>query len=272
MYFVFIFFLSLSLTCLLVTNFYMKECIQKLLNENKNFDILLFIFSIISSLFISSFASFCECLIKTHLFGILFLILLSLVNNYCIIYLITKLNYFEQLYCALIVLTIGNFGLLINSLLVKDESPSLFILFIFNALFSLVSGCIMCSIYNKLWNLFFTFLAFFISEFNVYSSQYKFCNKKKKKEPLIYCQPFELNISIFKLFYFIIYLLIKLIKICCKVCNMKNDKVKKSKEDINHQSQENIHAGEEEKGVDREDSVGQEQSGGVVEIHDQSQV
>jgi len=269
MYLILVFFLLLSLICLILTHFYLEENITKILNKNRNFYILLFITSIVSSLIISSIASYCECLMKTHLFGILLFIILSILNNYCIIYSIIIVNYFEQLFCALVILVSGSFGLFINILIVKDENPSLFILFIFNGIFSFISGCIMCFIYNNLWNILFSFLAFIISEFNIYSSQYQFCKKKKKKEPLIYSQPFELIISIFKLFYFVMFIFIRLIKVFCKIIKktLKNKSKKKTNDVISNQGQNK----DEEKGIETEEPVGQEQKGGEVKIHDQSQ-
>ena len=269
MYSVLTIFCLLLLSGLLFTHYYFEENITNLLDKNKKFYLLLFICLLTGSLILSSFVCFCECFLKAHLFGVLFFIILNLAINYCIIYSIILVNYFEQLFCAIIILSSGSLGLLIITLVAKDDVPSLFILIVFNGLFSFVAGCIMCLIFNKFWNIFFSFLSFFISEFNVYSSQYQFGNKKKKEETLIYSQPFELIISIFKLFYFIIYLLIKFIKILLKMFDCKK---KKKKEDKNQKRKDNREKeGEVEEREGNEGEVELEENKGKVKIIDQSQ-
>ena len=267
MYLVLTIFCSLLLACLVISHFYFENDIKQILDKNKKLSLFLFIFLIIGSLVLSAFACLCECFIKTHLFGILFFIILNLSNNYCIIYSTILVDYFEQLFCGLIILVSGSMGLLIITILVKDEIPSLLILFIFNGLFSFIAGCIMCYIYPKPWNIFFSILSIIISEFNVYSSQYQFGSKEKKIDTLIYCQPFELIISIFKLFYFIINIILKIIKICYKVvikCKNKN----KNKIDNKSTQQENA---ENEGENHEEEEIGEEQKEGKIEVHDQSQ-
>ena len=135
-------------------------------------------------------------------------------------------------------------------------------LYLFNALFSVIGGCIVCSIYTNSLNLYFSIIAFVISEFKVYSSQFKFGRKKERKDPMVYGQPFELVISIFKLLYMILYLLYKVIKFIFKSC--KKQESKEHKENNN----ENVNQGNNEV---EESAVGQEQVGGEVEIHEQAQ-
>ena len=156
--------------------------------------------------------------------------------------------------------------MLFITLIVKDEIPSLLVLFIFNGLFSFIAGCIICYIYNKPWNVFFCIISFIISEFNIYSSQYQFLSKEKKIDILFYCQPFELIISIFKLFYFILIVLLKTIKICYKLfkCRKKNQIDNKSAQ----QDEENVENEDENKG---EEEIGEEKNGGQIEVHDRTQ-
>ena len=265
MYLVFTIFCSLLLACLIITHYYFNNVIKIHLYKNKNFSLLLFICLLIGSLILSAFASFCECFLRTHLFGILFFIILNLSINYCIIYLIIFIDYFEQIFCTLVIFVSGSIGLLIIALLVKDDTPATFILLIFNGIFSFVAGCIMCLIYNKIWNILFSILAFIISELNVYSSQYQFGSKKKKrKEIFIYSQPFELIISIFKFFYLILYPIFKALKIICENCKCeKKEKVEIKKDNKKIENKK----GEEEDGEEEgEGQVEFQENKGEVKI------
>ena len=287
MYLVLNIYCILLLTSLLVCHYIFEEKVQNLFNSEQGYAFLLFIIFLVVSLIFSAFASYCECLINTHLFGILFFIILNICVNYCILYLssINERKYFEQFFCALIILVSGSLGLLIITIVVKDEVPALFILFIFSGLFAFVGGLIICAIYNNIWNIVFSVVAFIISEFNIYSSQYKYGNKQRKKQPMVYSQPFELIISIFKLFYFVLYLIIISIKACCKVCKKEKGKDKEEKEDsdenINQQNQDNViikenggNQDEAERGGEGEEGgreVGEEHNGSKLEMNQQSQ-
>lgn len=250
MYLVLTIYCLLLLAALLLSHHVFNDDIHSFLTKDTTFTFLLFIILLVGSLIFSLFASYCECLIKTHLFGILFFIVLNLANDYCIVYL-SSLNsnkYFEQFFCGLIILVSGSLGLLIITLVVKDEVPSLFVLFLFSSLFSVVGGLIMCGIYNNFWNIFFSVLAFLISEFNIYSSQYQLGKKKKKKEPMVYSQPFELIISIFKLFYFVLYFVIIIIKSCFKACKSEGEKGNNTISQQRNESLQTIGDGGEGKG------------------------
>ena len=261
MYIVLIAFLMISLGCLLLSHFVLEEDIKKIIEDNQTFTLLLFIILLIGSLLLSAFASFFECFLNTHFFGIIFFIALNLAFDYCVVY-INNYSYFEELFCSLIVLISGSIGLLVITLPLKDEESNSFVLYLFNLLFSVVGGCVMCSIYNNSLNLYFSIIAFIISEFNVYSSQFKFGRKKERKDPMVYGQPFELVISIFKLLYMIAYLLYKIIKFIFKSCKRKQRK----ENDENNNT--NVNQGNNEI---EESAVGQEQVGGEVEIHEQAQ-
>lgn len=282
MYIVLNIYCLLLLASLLLSHYVFDEDIQNLFNKEKNYAFLLFIILLVASLIFSGFASFCECLINTHLFGILFFVILNLCNDYCIIYLssLNESKYFEQFFCALIILVSGSLGLLIITLVVKDEVPAIFILFLFNGLFSFVGGIIICGIYNTVWNIVFSVFAFIISEFNIYSSQYKYGNKQIKKEPMVYSQPFELIISIFKLFYFVVHFLIITIKTCCKAFKSEKRKDKEdSDENINQQNHEEVKIKEsreqgaegEGEGGEEERQDGEEHNGSQLEMNNQPQ-
>lgn len=271
MYSVLTIFCLLLLAGLLISHYYFEEDIKNILSNNKIFYLLLFICLIFGSLILSAFVCCCECFLKTHLFGILFFTILTLAINYCIIYLIVLANYFEQLFCSIIILISGSLGLLIITIVVKDDVPRLLILFVFNAIFSFIGGFIMCIIFNKFWNIFFSFLSFFISEFNVYSSQYQFRNKQKKEQTLVYSQPFEIIISIFKLFYFEIYLFIKLIKLLLKMFKCKKKKGNKNQKRKENNEIEGEGEGEEGGQGEGEGEVELEENKGEVKIIDQSQ-
>ena len=279
MYIVLNIYCLLLLASLLLSHHVFEEDVKNLLfNKEKNYAFLLFIILLVASLIFSGFASFCECLINTHLFGILFFVILNLCNDYCIIYLssLNESKYFEQFFCALIILVSGSLGLLIITLVVKDEVPALFILFLFNGLFSFVGGIIMCGIYNNVWNIVFSVVAFIISEFNIYSSQYKYGNKQIKKEPMVYSQPFELIISIFKLFYFVVYILIISIKTCCKAFKREKGKVKEDSDESikNHEEvkiKESREQGAEGEGGEEGRQNGEEHNGSQLEMNNQPQ-
>ena len=264
MYIVLIAFLIISLGCLLLSHFVLEEDIKKIIEDNQTFTLLLFIILLIGSLLLSAFASFFECFLNTHFFGIIFFIALNLAFDYCVVY-INHYSYFEELFCSLIVLISGSIGLLIITLPLKDEESNSFVLYLFNLLFSVIGGCIMCSIYTNSLNLYFSIIAFIISEFNVYSSQFKFGRKKERKDPMVYGQPFELVISIFKLLYMIFYLLYKVIKFIFKTCKRKE---RKEHNENNNNNNTNVNQGNNEI---EESAVGQEQVGGEVEIHEQAQ-
>ena len=236
MYITFFVFLSISLLCLILEhnfNFFLEK-IENIFSKNETITLFIFIISIIGALGLSIFICYCECLIKIHFFGVFFLIILFALNNYSIIYL--KHNYFDfsNFFCALITLVGGSLGLIIISIIVKDGIINIFALLAINAFFSIISGFLASIFYKDFWSYCFSVGAFLISEFNIYSSQYKFIfyneeTKKKriKKECLIYLQPFELNISVFKFFVFIISIIIKSFKFCLKCCKKKeaNNKV-----------------------------------------------
>ena len=194
MFLVLFIFMSLSTMCLSISNFFYKTQTKELFDNNKKLSLAIFVLMLIGSFIFSIFVSYCECLIKTHFLGIIFCLSLNVALDYCILY-ISYLSYFEQVFCFLIVLISGSLGCLLITIFVKDSIPSLFILLLFNLLFSIIGIIIILFIYNKTWNLVCAILALIISEFNIYSSKYQLCSKDKK-DPLIYSQPFEIIILI----------------------------------------------------------------------------
>ena len=86
------------------------------------------------------------------------------------------------------------------------------------------------------------------NEFNIYSSQYQLGKKKKKKEPMVYSQPFELIISIFKLFYFVLYFVIIIIRSCFKACKSEGEKGNNTISQQRNESLQTIGDGGEGKG------------------------
>ena len=222
MFLVLFIFMSLSTICLSVSNFFYKTQTKELFDNNKKLSLAIFVLMLIGSFIFSIFVSYCECLIKTHFLGIIFILALNIAIDYCILY-ISYLSYFEQVFCFLIVLICGSFGCLLITIFVKDEIPSLFILLLFNLLFSIIGLIIPLFIYNKTWNIIFAIFALIISEFNVYSSKYQLCSKDKK-DPLIYSQPFELIISFFKMLFFFFNIIKKILRIFAKIFKCKKKK------------------------------------------------
>ena len=197
--------------------------------KSELFYIFLLAAAIVGSLLLSVFVSFCECLIKTHFFGILLIIILNLLNDYIIIDLTYRFN-FEVMFFPLIVILSGAVGLLLMTLMLKYDFTNIYYLWVFHTVFSFVFGLIVYCFYKSFWPVTFAILAFMISMFNVYSSQYKYVtvdglkDKRRKKKPtLIYSQPFELNISIYKLLSFLFSIFVKTIRFCIKCCS-KNEK------------------------------------------------
>ena len=254
MYVVFSVYLLISILLLVIIKKAFLEKIQKIFKDNQSFTFLLYIISIVASIFLSGFISYYECLIKMHFFGILFVLILSITNNYFIIYS-SEDKYFFEFLTSLIILCSGSIGLLIITLIIKDGTPSDFNLYLFNAIFSSAAGAIIYFIIKKnFFIMIITLLSIFISVFNVYSSQYKSFfmsifnkenkekdkkEKKLKKETLIYSQPFELNISAFKFIALLISFVIKFIKLLFKCCskNNKSNKGKGTEEIINKEKE-----------------------------------
>ena len=248
MYIVLTVFLFIPIICSVVCNYVFNSETAKIFDKNKTASLAIFILMLIGAFLLSTIISCCECLIKTHFLGIIFFIILNTAMNYCILY-ISYLSYFEQIFCFLIVLVSGSFGCLFITILVKDESPSIFILLIFNLIFSITAGVIIIFFYNSTWDIVLSVLAFVISEFNVYSSQYKVCSKDDKKDPMTYSQPFELIITICKMSFFLTHIIVKFIKFMAKICKCKK-KQKPNKDDINDQNKENIPNDDNEEGID----------------------
>ena len=245
MFLVLFIFMSLSTICLSVSNFFYKTQTKELFDNNKKLSLAIFVLMLIGSFIFSIFVSYCECLIKTHFLGIIFCLSLNAALDYCILY-ISYLSYFEQVFCFLIVLISGCLGCLLITIFVKDSIPSLFILLLFNLLFSIVGIIIILFIYNKTWNLVCAILALIISEFNIYSSKYQLCSKDKK-DPLIYSQPFEIIITFLKMIFFLFNIIKKILKIIYKIFKCKN---KKENDDEENHDKENIPTDDIETGTE----------------------
>ena len=237
MYITFFIFLLMSLLCLFVEHNFFLEKFENVL-KNKTTTLFIFIISIVGALGLSTFICYCECLIKIHFFGIFFLIILFALNNYSIIYLKHVYFDFPPFFGALMTLVGGSIGLLLINIIVKDVIVNIFVLFTANAFFSIILGFLAYMFHKDFWSISFSVGAFLISEFNIYSSQYKFIiyneeptKKRVKKESLIYLQPFELNISVFKFFVFLISIIIKLFKFCIKCCSKKKEAINKTQEE-----------------------------------------
>lgn len=236
MYIIFFIFLLLSLLCIIIENKFFLDKFEYTLNKNKAFTIVIFIFSIIGGLGISILVCYCECIVKNHFSGVLFLIALFAFNNFSILYLKhIKLDY-PVFFSSLMTLVGGSLGLVLISFIVKERAINIFVFLALNAVFSLIFGAIAYAFYNTFWPISFSIAAFLISEFNIYSSQYKFFiynidkrKKRKKKAILMYSQPFELNISTFKFFVLLISLIIKLFKCCFSKKRAKKTKLNKRK-------------------------------------------
>ena len=238
----------ISTICLCISHFALDSETKEILDKNKKISLAVFILMLIGSFVFSLIVSCCECLIKSHFLGVIFFICLNLSIDYCVVY-ISYLSFFEPIFCFLIMLVSGSLGCLLITIFVKDPLPKIYILLLFNLLFSIIGGLILFFIYNKLWDIIFSVFALIISEFNVYSSQYKVCSKDDKKDPMTYSQPFELIITICKMSFFLTHIIVKFIKFMAKICKCKK-KQKPNKDDINDQNKENIPNDDNEEGID----------------------
>ena len=245
MYLVLFIFLSITTICLVIHNYALKSKSAEIIDKNKKLALAAFIILLIGSFVVSTIISCCECLIKTHFLGIIFFIALNAAIDYCVIY-ISYLNYFEPLFCFLIILVSGSFGCLLITIIAKDDIPNMIILLLINLFFCLISGLILFFVYKKIWDRLFSIFGLLISEFNVYSSQYKLCSKDKKA-PITYSQPFELIISFFKMLFFLINSIVKIVKCLSKTCKCK--KKEEKDEDVGKEN-ENIPTDDIEVNVD----------------------
>ena len=232
---------GIMLLAFFIEHFGFGESTSSIFNGDKKlYKYFLYVISIVGALGISSLVGFMECLIKTHLFAILLLIALIIFDGFFIFFTYHKIFSYESgYYCilsSLVILVCGAAGMICAILMVRNEVASVIYLLIFNAIFMLISGVIIIALSGdyKNWTTFITALVFAIAEFNVYSSQYKYVtidnDKKEKqlKETLMYAQPFELNLSILKVFIFI-YSLIKKSILCCISCCSKSQKESNAK-------------------------------------------
>ena len=194
--------------------------------NHKGITIFIFILAIIGALGISCLVCYFEWLIKTHVLGILFTVILNVLTSYIISFSNSHFENYHAYICALVVVSAGSCGMIFATFVAKEEEVSIYYFFLFNGILSLMVGIIMMVVYNGPWETAFMVLAFLISEFNVYSSQYQIVffgndkenEKKKKKDILMYSQPFELSLSAFKFLIFFVSLIYKAIKFCVNCC------------------------------------------------------
>lgn len=233
MYAVLVLFNGLSLiTLLIIDNSSLEDKIHDAFRNHKPITILIFVLAIIASLGLCSLVCYLEWLIKTHVLGILFVIILNGLNDYCMLftgYHINETNISFKI--ALTVLTLGSLSMFGITFASKEQNISIYYLFLFNGIGSLIIGVILLAFYGHGWETSITVLAFLVSEFNIYSSQYQFVlygnekqnEKQKKKDILMYSQPFELSLSAFKFIIFFVSLIFKVIKYCADCCCGKKE-------------------------------------------------
>jgi hypothetical protein len=250
MYLVLCIYLLISIICILIKDQFLETKINGIFDNSKTVTFLIFISSIGISFILSMIICHFDCLIKTHFFGIFFLLILGAFNNYSIIYGIYFFKNFRIFYSSIIVLASGSLGLLLLTLIIRHLNINICYLLIFNGIFSIGATAVLYYlIYDDFWTLIFCLTSLMISLFNTYSSLYKSLvvntgkkkrSKKELKDTLIYSQPFELNISIYKLLALLISFLLILFKACIKTCKQKNSTTGNSNVDNNiGNSQEN---------------------------------
>lgn len=226
MYAVLLIYIGVSILCLIIEDKSKDDDVDDSFDDHKAITILLFVAALVVSVILSGIVCYYDCLIKTHLFGIILLIVLSLVNNYALIFAKHKiLGGFKKTLGPLVVLFSGNLGDFLVVLWSKKDFQDSVFLYIVNGICSLVSGFIMYLIKKNTLLIIYMILAFLISIFTIYFSQYKFIfftgnqtRKEKKSEVLMYSLPFELNITICKGFLYVFTYVMRILKACCHCC------------------------------------------------------
>lgn len=226
MYIVLLIFLGVSLLFLILDEVAFEDDADENFDDHKVVSILIFIASIVVSVGLSSIVCIYDSLINNHFLGILFLLILNAVNDFSIIYAKHKIiGGFDEAFAVLITLIGGTLLIILAVQISKKDFQNSCNLYLFNGIGSIITGLIFYLIKNGFWVLVFFILAFIFSEFNIYFSQYKFIfftsdktKKEKKSDILIYSQPFELNISVFKCFLFVFSYIFKFFKVCCECC------------------------------------------------------
>jgi len=235
MYIVLTIYALLSFLTILIAHNSLENKIGDAFDDHELITIFIFILAVIGSLGLSVLVCYFEWLIKTHVLGILFSLILNSLTNYIIAFSIKHGMKYEGFISALVIVTAGSCGMLAGTIFSKEDNVSIYYFFIFNAILSLLSGVFMMIICSGNWPIVYMAFAFLISEFNVYSSQYQFVvygnekenEKKKKKDILMYSQPFELSLSAFKFLIFFVSLVFKGIKCCVNCCCAGGKKGKK---------------------------------------------
>lgn len=228
MYLTLCIYLILSFLCIYVQPDFLKDKINYFFTKEPTLSLLICIATIAFSFILSMIVCYYDCLIKTHFFGILFLIILNICNDYSIIYGIHILEKPDFFVSSLIVMISGSLGLFLAACLFKTQNISICYLLFFNGLCAFGAGAVLFEVvYPCFLTLVFCSIAFIITEFNTYSSLYKFVivkvgnkkvSKRQLKKTMIYSQPFELNISIYKFIAVVFGFILKLLKACCKNC------------------------------------------------------
>ena len=227
--------------CLILSHFVISKDLKNIHENHKSSLLIIFIIAIGASFILSGIVTFLECFQKIPLINGILYISLVICTTYIVVY-IGEFFYFEQMYCSMIVLSGGSFGLFVLIAINGNVVYSLFTLLVFNIICSGIAGFIMCYVYRKnlLWSVVFSSIAFLVSEFNIYTSQTKINEKKSDKPPEIISQPFEFVISIFKIIFIIIQLFWTIIKKCLKTCETnenENQKVLDEKNEDKDQEQ-----------------------------------
>lgn len=226
MYIVLTLYLAICLLTIIILHTSVEDKNDNQFDKHKGITIFIFILAIIGALGTSVLVCYFEWLIKTHVLGILFTVILNVLTSYIITFVIHHIGKYHAFISALIVLSVGSCGMIVATIISKEEEVSIYYFFLFNGILSLMFGVIMMVVYKGPWETAFMILAFLISEFNVYSSQYQIVffgndkenEKKKKKDILMYSQPFELSLSAFKFLIFFVSLIYKAIKFCVNCC------------------------------------------------------
>lgn len=245
MYIILVGYLAISILFILIEEWTFDDNFDSSYDNHKGVLIFFFIVSFLGSTILSGIVCYYECLIKTHLFGITLLVMLCFLNNYTLLFAKEKILGGLRETLALLFTLIGGYGgVLIFILRSEEDFLASWYLYLWSGLFSLGAGFVVWIIEKGAWTIILTIFAFFICEFNIYFSQFKFLicpstktRREKKTEILMYSQPFELNISVFKCFSFVVIYTIKFFRMCFN-CDEESEKDKEDEREIEEKGEE----------------------------------
>ena len=183
MYIILVGYLLISFIFILIEEWSFDDDFQSSYDHHKGIMIFFFIVSMIGSIVLSGIVCYYECLLKTHLFGISLTIMLGFLNNFELLFAKEKiLGGFRETLALLFTLVGGYGGVVIFIFRSTDELLASWYLYLWAGIFSIGAGFLVWLIERGLWTIILTLFGFFVCEFNIYFSQFKFFIFSEKRE------------------------------------------------------------------------------------------